>query len=96
MIASAKAISALSPGSVTAKNSRTVPAPSTRAASYSERSIDCTPAMNSTTQRPIMIQAPTSPIAMSARSGSPSQPASGARPPRPTARSPSEIGPSSR
>ena len=59
---------------MTAKNSRTAPAPSTRAASYSEVGIFWTPATNSTMQRPNVTQVPIEPMARSAQSKSPSQP----------------------
>jgi hypothetical protein len=48
----ATATSPFNAGRVTAKNSRTGPAPSTREASYNDRGIFCTPAMNSTKQSP--------------------------------------------
>ena len=49
---SATAISPRSAGSVTARNSRNGPAPSTRAASYSDVGIFCTPAVSSTIASP--------------------------------------------
>ena len=62
------------PGSVTAKNSRTAPAPSTRAASYSDVGIFWMPARNSTMHRPNVTHVPIEPTARSAQSKSPSQP----------------------
>ena len=59
---------------MTAKNSRTRPAPSTRAASYSEVGIFWIPARKSTRQRPNIAQVPMRPTAGSAQSKSPSQP----------------------
>lgn len=72
-------------GRVTAKNSRTGPAPSRRAASYSAGSILLIPVTSRIVQRPSSTQAPMTPTAGSAVSKSPSQ--ARATPPRPTARS---------
>ena len=82
---SATAISLRSPGSVTAKNSRTGPAPSIRAASYSDCGIFCTPAVNSTIASPYITQIPISPTDGSASVNEPSQFC--ASPPSPIARS---------
>ena len=65
------AISPRSPGSVTARNSRNGPAPSTRAASYSDVGIFCTPAVNSTIASPKYSHVPTNPTDGSASEKSP-------------------------
>ena len=70
---------------MTAKNSRSGPAPSTRAASYRLCGIFCTPAMKSTSARPDITHVPTKPTAGSAQVKSPSH--GRASEPSPTARS---------
>ena len=85
-------ISFCSPGSVTAKNSRTAPAPSTRAASYSDVGIFCTPAMKSTMHSPNVTQLPIAPIDGSAHVKSPSH--GRASEPSPTSSSARLSGPS--
>ena len=60
-------------GRVMEKNSRTGPAPSSRAASYSAGSILLMPVSSSSVHRPSRTQAPITPTAGSAVSKSPSQ-----------------------
>ena len=64
---SATAISPRTDGSVTAKNSRTGPAPSSRAASYSSLGMRPIPASSSTVTSPVSNQVPTTPTAGSAK-----------------------------
>jgi len=66
LLTRAMEISLRIPGKVTCQNCRNSLAPSILAASYNSSSIRCTPAMNSTMQKPYCTQVPTAPTAGSA------------------------------